>query len=344
MKSMFKKVLFYFLSFVLLLCIIEVLLGLSFMYKDRNIEPENVKDFPYLYFLFDHTKGAYNEHGFKTSYTIEKPVDVYRIILTGGSVARGKEPEKSIAAFLERELQLNFPGKKIQVINAGVSAYGVQQEFLLLQMILQFYKPDMMVSLDGYNDMLTFKLNRFYDSGYALPPHHWKDFRIIRDKTFQNKWYGRFALPFKNINRTKDYFIRTAMEKKYDWNFVTDSVAASHALAYNHVVQDHFDFCKSKSVVYVNFLQPIKFYNADARALTPEKAALLKIYHQFESYYSGNHTNYSLAGLLNHHKNLFTDDCHVTAEGNEKIAQAMADVLKEKIKNTDTQSEGELIQ
>ena len=151
-------------------------------------------------------------------------------------------------------------------------------------------------------------------------------------------------MPFKNINRTKDHFLRTAQEKKYDWNLVTDSVAASHALAYNHVVQDHFDFCKSKSVAYVNFLQPIKFYNADERVLSPEKAALLKIYHQFESYYSGNHAYYSLAGLLHNHKNLFTDDCHVTAEGNERIAQAMADVLKEKIKKTAMQSEGELIQ
>lgn len=70
MKALFKKILFAFILFFGTLILLEIALGAAFLYKDRNIEPENVKDFPYLYFLFDNKKGDYNEHGFKTKRSL----------------------------------------------------------------------------------------------------------------------------------------------------------------------------------------------------------------------------------------------------------------------------------
>lgn len=308
-----------------------MMLSLVFLIKDRHIQPENVKDFPYLYYLFDPEKGDYNEHGFKTTYSVNKPDSVYRIILIGGSVARGRAPENSIAAYLEKNLQRLFPQKHIQVINAGVSAYGIQQEFLLTQMILQYYKPNMIVGLDGYNDLLTFKINRFYPSGYTLPPHHWKDFRVIKEKLFYEKWYSRFALPFKSINRTKDFLIRRAREKHYDWNKIDTTIAARHAQAYWNVVRDLYDFCRSKNIVYLNFLQPVRFYVRHSEPNDPELAALWRIYAAMEKHYEGKNFAVSLVPAFHRCRGMFTDDCHITSEGNQILAAAMTLKIAEAI-------------
>jgi hypothetical protein len=213
-----------------------------------------------------------------------------------------------------------------------VSAYGVQQEFLLTQMILQHYQPDMIVGLDGYNDMLTFKINRFYPSGYDLPPHHWKEFRIIKDKTFYNKWFSRFALPFKSINRAKDFFIRNSLEKKYDWNSVNDSIASRHAQTYWNVINDQYDFCKAKNIAYVNFLQPVRFYSRQSEPDFPEHRALSKIYAAMEKHYSGKDFAYSLVPAFHKCKSMFTDDCHITYEGNRIIAAAMTVKIADAVK------------
>jgi len=329
-KGILQKIFFALLLFFATAVLLEILLGIMFMVKDRDIQPENVKDFPYLYFLFDNTKSAeYNEHGFKTKYSIAKPDNTYRVILTGGSVARGSgDAELSIAAYLEKELKEKYPQKNVQVINAGVSAYGVQQEFMLIQMILQHYQPDMIVALDGYNDMLTFKMNRFYPSGYALPPHHWKEFRIIKDKEFENKWFSRFSAPFYNTNRAKDFLIRSSMEKKYNWNSVTDSVAQQHAAAFWSVVNDQHDFCRAKNITYVNFLQPVRFYNRHSEPDNPELRALSKIYAAIEKHYTADDFAHTLVPAFHKCKSMFTDDCHITPEGNQIIAKAMADKLK----------------
>jgi lysophospholipase L1-like esterase len=328
-KGLLQKTFFGLLLIFTTAVLLEIALGIMFMVKDRDIQPENVKDFPYLYFLFDNTKSdEYNEHGFKTKYSIAKPENTYRIMLTGGSVARGtSKPELSIAAYLEKELKEKYPQKNVQVINAGVSAYGVQQEFMLIQMLLQHYKPDMIVALDGYNDMLTFKLNRFYPSGYALPPHHWKEFRIIKDKEFENKWFSRFSAPFYNTNRAKDFLIRSSLEKKYDWNSVTDSVAQQHADAFWSVVNDQYDFCRAKHIAYVNFLQPVRFYNRNSEPDDAELKALSKIYAQMESHYGADDFAHSLVPAFHKCKSMFTDDCHITPEGNQIIAKAMAEKI-----------------
>jgi lysophospholipase L1-like esterase len=326
-KGILQKIFFGLLFIFTTAVLLEIVLGIMFIVKDRDIQPENVKDFPYLYFLFDDTKEDYNVHGFKTKYSIEKPEGVYRIILTGGSVARGREPEFSISAYLEKELKEKFPQKNVQVINAGVSAYGVQQEFMLIQMILQHYKPDMIVALDGYNDMLTFKMNRFYSSGYALPPHHWKEFRIIKDKEFENKWFSRFSAPFYNTNRAKDFLIRSSMEKKYDWNSVTDSMAKQHANAFWNVVNDQHDFCRAKNIAYVNFLQPVRFYNRHSEPDNPELRALSKIYAAIEQHYTADDFAHTLVPAFHKCKSMFTDDCHITPEGNQIIAKAMAEKI-----------------
>src|SRR5690348_14078733 len=103
MKQFLKYSLFTFLLLLFTALLTEAVLEVVFRIKDRHADPLPVRDYPYLYFLFDDAEGL-NEHGFKTQYPIEKQPGKFRIMLVGGSVARGKKPEQSIAHYLEKEL------------------------------------------------------------------------------------------------------------------------------------------------------------------------------------------------------------------------------------------------
>jgi lysophospholipase L1-like esterase len=330
-----KSILNYFiLSLIVLLLsatLFELLLGAVFMYKDRSLEPEQVKDFPYLYYLFDNNQGDFNIHGFKTTYSIDKPDSVYRVILVGGSVARGNEPETTIAAYLEKMLKLKTGNKNIEVINAGVSGFVVEQEFIMLQMILQYYTPDMIIGFDGYNDLLSFKLNRFTDTPYKIAPHHWNEFKTIKANKFKNKWYSRFSAPFYNINRAKDFIIRNQKERNYDWTSVSNEIALKYSNAYWDVIIDHRDFCGSKGIDYMSFLQPVRFYNKQYEPDDTEQKALSKIYAEMEKHYMVNDFAFSLVPSFHKCKGMYTDDCHVTAEGNQILAAAIAAKVSNKI-------------
>lgn len=122
-KQQLKKLLFRITQFTLIafitLVMLEMVLGIVFRIKDRNLIKAETLDYPYFYFKLSPEKGVRNADGFKTNYTRKKPEGVTRIAITGGSVAYGNQAEHSIAAYLENELRIAYPDSAFQVINAG---------------------------------------------------------------------------------------------------------------------------------------------------------------------------------------------------------------------------------
>ena len=113
-----------------------------------------------------------NNAGFRDPrpISVKKPDDEFRIFLTGGSTAFGLgaggqaapvtdyyyiEHRENIAHVLEKILNAEelLPGKKIRVYNTAV--WGHTYQHLLFRYItkLRQYKPDLIVSLDGANEL-----------------------------------------------------------------------------------------------------------------------------------------------------------------------------------------------
>jgi len=325
-----KKTLRYFLFFSLMLLFAAVLaegvLEIAFRIKDRHAHPLPVRDYPYLYYLFDTTEGL-NEYGFKTHYPIEKQEGKFRIILTGGSVARGKKPEESIAHYLEKELKARFNTDKIEVMNAGISAFVVEQEFILIQLLLQQYHPDMIVSLDGVNDLMTFDFNRRTQSDFELPPHHWDEVKVIEPNRAHRRILTRFPLFFINIARVIAYFKAQQFEKKYDWSQLTDERLKIVSETYWKIINDTHDFCKVKNIRYYNFLQPVRTCSQSRKGaqLSEREKAQCRLFELMDSAVKNEPYNFSLTTLLDSRLELFYDFCHVLPAGNEVIANTMAE-------------------
>jgi hypothetical protein len=213
----------------------------------------------------------------------------------------------------------------MEVINAGMSAYVLQQEFLLTQTLLQHYKPDMIIGLDGYNDMLTFKLNRFEDSGHPLPPHNWQDFKVIENNRYNKSFASRFSHFFRYINRSVAFIERKVQEANFSWDEVSQKELKRSAQTYGQIMHDMHTFCLGKGILYRNFLQPVRFYppkNAQD-SLSNEKKKLCDLYEQFERETLGKVYGYSLTGMFTDQKEVYRDNCHVSRKGHRQIALAI---------------------
>ncbi len=119
-----------------------------------------------------------NEASFKDfeEVPMEKPADEFRVIMTGGSVVYGRgpvPPADKVADYYEVTFRWTIPhilemllnadpavrekvgGKKIRVINAGVPGYVIQNDLTRYLGKLRLYKPDLIISLDGANEVHT---------------------------------------------------------------------------------------------------------------------------------------------------------------------------------------------
>ena len=82
----------------------------------------------------------------RTSY--DKPAGTFRIVLLGDSYLEGVQVNQSdtVAERLEALLNASSPSP-IEVINAGVAAYGTAQEMLLFEHEVSRYQPDLVMLL-----------------------------------------------------------------------------------------------------------------------------------------------------------------------------------------------------
>lgn len=94
----------------------------------------------------------------------EKPSDVYRIFVVGGSTTfavRAFGDHQTIPGFLQELFNQSNLNMKVEVINAGFSAATSTSESKLIENKIVNYEPDLIIIYDGGNDI-------FYEPGYML--------------------------------------------------------------------------------------------------------------------------------------------------------------------------------
>jgi lysophospholipase L1-like esterase len=119
---------------------------------------------PHPYLLYTLNPG-YEEYGFTQvnalgyrghEIPLAKPEGTYRILCLGGSTTFSfpyiQDPSKAWPALLESELNERYPGRRFDVVNAGLP-YGTSAEMLAGYMFRHRYlHPDMVIVNEGGND------------------------------------------------------------------------------------------------------------------------------------------------------------------------------------------------
>ena len=84
-----------------------------------------------------------------------KPAGVFRVLLLGDSIVMGSGASErdTLPAILEQTLSRRRPERKFEVINAGVSGYGLPEEYLVLKEDGLALSPDLVVLGFCLNDV-----------------------------------------------------------------------------------------------------------------------------------------------------------------------------------------------
>ena len=97
-----------------------------------------------------------NSFGFRgAEISKEKPENVYRIIMLGGSTLFGygaTSDETTIPGFLQKKFETTDSDFKVEVINAGSSGAYSKTETLYVKHKLLDFDPDLIIVYDGWND------------------------------------------------------------------------------------------------------------------------------------------------------------------------------------------------
>ncbi len=346
---------------------------------------------PGVCLIFDLGKGNRLEYannaGFREPREIplEKPPDELRIFLTGGSTAFGMgatgeahsvvgpytlEYRETISHIMEKILNstARIPGKKIRVYNAAVWGYAYQHDLLRYITKLRRYKPDMIVSLDGANEI-------------ALVSKITPDWDYFKEGQYSNIWrqvfsYNRAGLSsYLTLWLKNNTYLMSAfwagrdtvqelsgalLDKTESWDAQGPkpySLKISVEERSKHVgrnvaevlsVVEKFDLAlKNDGVAHIFALQPWLYLTK--KPLQEKEKALMKL-QGAKRYYglpsdkmyeflieriveSANRNHYFVADFSRYFddvsERVFTDWCHLTAGANYLIAKELSNLIKE---------------
>jgi len=129
-------------------------------------------------------------------HTITKPEDTFRIAVVGDSYceAFSVSPEEAFWSVMGKKLEEcnALPGKRIEVINFGVSGYGTAQELLTVREKVGKYSPDLVLLAVTTNNDITDN-SRVLKRTDDVPYFVYRGAQLTLDDSFKNSRAFRFS-------------------------------------------------------------------------------------------------------------------------------------------------------
>jgi lysophospholipase L1-like esterase len=85
--------------------------------------------------------------------------DSLRLAILGASTVMGayaKDNDKTLAGFLEKKLSAEWPGRQVEVINAGIAGYTLYDQQKMLETVVAPLAPDRVLVYPGFNDFADY--------------------------------------------------------------------------------------------------------------------------------------------------------------------------------------------
>jgi hypothetical protein len=346
---------------------------------------------PGVCFLYNQEKGNRYEYannaGFRDPRDISlvKPDDEFRIFLTGGSTAFGLgaagqsahaadnyylEHRETISHMLEKILNATapIPGKKIRVYNTAVWGYAYQHLLFRYPTKLRQYKPDMVVSLDGANEIHPISIPEkdwnYFDQGqfhgilkeiFAYSGDGLGAYLTLwlKNNTFLMAFIWRGMDPFFAMETGMRLHQGAALapdEGKPVLGMTQDE--RSRMITHNvdavaKVVDDYHAILENDGVPHLFALQPMLYLSKKPRHEMEKRVEAIEEHKQYydlptDSLYkflieritdSAQKKQYFVADLSEYFDDtsewVFTDWCHLTAGANYLLAKELGNLIKQ---------------
>jgi len=239
-----------------------------------------------------------NALGFRSPKLEQKRPGTRRLAMLGGSaVWLGSTNDKTIPAQLAR--MLTGHGVETDYVNAGIVSAVSSQELSVLVHDLLDLDVDLVVSLDGFNDIVS--VTRFN---------------------------GRVGTPAFQPKGVEPYYAPLPPEP--DLSAEKLKLTLMH---YLNVVRKMSTICRAFGIHYVAVLQPAQLYREQRESIASGGQLPLVVFYETaaeffdawdEKRFNGGHF-VSLADLL--HEDMFWDPVHFRDEGNTLVADALFNMI-----------------
>jgi len=226
-KRLIKVLVFPTIGIFLSLIIIELLLSIT---KIIPMVPHFTHQSEILGFEhIPNTKGTYssqeflvnvniNNQGFRhdSDVSTSRREGIKRIALVGDSFVEGVQVDLNKTAGIRLEENLNFDSKteKYEVLNFGVSGYGMDQKFLYLKKNVLAFQPDLVVLFFASNDLDDVRKNN-----------------IVKINDKNELEFDKFPQENKYVTRIKDllrhfYIANVLFRVKTNIHFKTNQISS----------------------------------------------------------------------------------------------------------------------
>ncbi|MHB8880871.1 MAG: SGNH/GDSL hydrolase family protein [Thermodesulfovibrionales bacterium] len=250
-------------------------LGLTYYYDGsrylKNFEPD--EDFAYRHRpgYVDSFQGIdirINSEGFRgPDFDVRQHNGVRRILILGDSVAFGwgVREEATFPALLQQRLR--DAAKKVEVISAGVSSWNTRTEFEFLKKRGIFYRPDAIILVIVYNDILP------KSTGHTKVP--------------KDKLYPKVDVPAQRLDIKKwiERLSRYSYTMMLAYHFIMIQDSKNDAKFYNRAVSPGWEdasdalsqmalLCREKGIPIIAYLFGDERSEANKEALSLYRKAL----------------------------------------------------------------------
>ncbi len=277
----------------------------------------------------------HNNHGFRgPDIEVEKPKGVTRIFLIVGSTTYdyfGPEGNHT-GDFLSKELAARHPGKRFEVLNAGVDSYQSMQSLIRIASQVVDFSPDILIVLHATNDVAMRLLDDFstdYSNPYipfVFPMPKWWEVSaflamLFADKTnFDNRWFPQrldslYQLAFKP--RVKKILDKNNLEIEE----TKGNMEKHSAYAYRRNLLSMIGLGRIHNFNLIFCTQPFTGHSGRTRGIEEHNEVIRSV---------GIEHGITLAELdksLSQKKELFSDYMHMNVEGQKLKAAKMAETL-----------------
>jgi len=317
----------------------------------------------------------HNAQGFRHDGPVSrrKADDTTRIFLMGASTAYGLgglwphiqddfpviDNDDLISAYLQRQLESAYPGRRFEVINAAITSTWSHHHLIYLNQSILGYDPDVVVLLDGFNDYYRDLPDHDQFASYAYGEHSQVIMGppTLRSLAKANGWWffrkSRFVHVAGRAGRTAKQLFAGEPEQPpidVDANYaIWSEVFDRSALAMNRRIAALLDV-EGVQALFVQ--QPMLIFERDRLETMP--GIERKLFEFNVESYRPNYEEFVGRAAVEASRRMgpevrrfgarfldardvfgpdvaeqiFTDYCHLTPEGNDRLARAILDGLK----------------
>ncbi len=261
--------------------------------------------------------------GFKIygNYTGED--NEYRILTLGGSTTvHGCGNHKCWSEFLYEKVR--SLKNSVVVINGGMSGYGVKQEFLKFVRDGLSFKPHMLITFNGFNDV-----NCSYMADGL--PYMSKYGKKVFDHIETNGEFAVDTLQLRNASK----FLHGIEQDKQDCDNWIEGIKNIYAIAKVHGIE-YYGFLQpmlgtGKSIIGHHLQKIINDINLEQMSHNESLKRMQTFYESVSSFVNSSCYMHDLSSIFDGKRDMYYDICHATEAGNEVIAEAVFKLIRNRL-------------